>query len=111
MKYVVTRVSGFWKNGAPCKGAYKDDFIRQDVRTVDSPDKIPDGHSWHTQGFNHRVVDGYITRDFKDTEWFVDINTLEELTKFVDKNGRVIIEEHMSNPDYYELTIYDDYIE
>lgn len=43
--------------------------------------------------------------------WFVEINTLEELIKFYEENGDIIIKDCFWNKSYTEIEIYDDYRE
>ena len=43
--------------------------------------------------------------------WFVEINTLDELMKFCDKYGDIVITNSIRNETYKEILIYDDYIE
>jgi hypothetical protein len=73
----------------PCEGAYRDVYLRDDVRLTDDPAKIrmPDNASptwWYDSGVNHRTVDGNIVRSFTQTGWFVDVATLEDLVAFMD---------------------------
>lgn len=43
--------------------------------------------------------------------WFVEINTLEELIKFYEEYGDIIIKDCLWNKSYTEIEIYDDYRE
>jgi hypothetical protein len=66
---------------------------RIDRRCCDEPVKIPayNGNKkkadadWYNEGKNHRVVNGYIERDFDDEFYIIEINTLEDLLNFQDK--------------------------
>lgn len=43
--------------------------------------------------------------------WFIEINTIDELIEFCNKNGDVVIEDCAWNTSYKKILIYDDYIE
>jgi len=66
---------------------------------------------WFSKGKNHRVEHGNIRRDFDDEAWFVEINDLDELMKFQEKYGQIVIQWFMFNQDLLELEIYDSYRE
>ena len=62
------------------------------------------------------AIRGSIEADIKvygDTVdvWFIEINTLEELVKFHEENGDIIIKDCLWNKSYIEIEIYDDYRE
>lgn len=76
-------IGQFYSKGPPCQGAKWESYVRYDVRTTDDPKKIPchngtDG-GWYDEGRNHRVVDGQITRDTDAHDWFVEVNTLDDV--------------------------------
>jgi len=116
MKFQIKRTSS-WGN-KPCDEAFLDKYTRIDARTTDDPCKIPcyfdnpekAKKMWFGEGSNHRVENGWIKRDFEDEGWFIEINSLEELMKFHEKYGNLVI-----NSDYSSsistLEIYDDYRE
>lgn len=113
MKFVVTRTSCF-EDGeeGPCKGAFKEEYIRIDERAIDDPMKNNFiGAAWYTEGRNHRVEDGNIKRDFLDVTWFIEFNSLDDLLQFTKEHGRVVIQPFYFNPIYTEIEIYDDYRE
>lgn len=111
MKYMVRRTSGWDDKAPPCPEARKETYTRIDERTVNSPEKIPDGWRWFSGGRNHRVEHGHIMRDFDDEGWFIDIKTLDELMAFIDKYGSVVIEPYFDNYSIMVIEIYDDYRE
>jgi hypothetical protein len=84
MKFAIIR--GYDDSVCPATGAYKDHFVRQDVRIVDDPKKIQFyGHTsdwWYSEGKNHRIEHGQIVRDFDSESWYIDFNTIEELVNF-----------------------------
>lgn len=47
-------------------------------------------------------------QNFKDSEWFININSLENLLEFIKKEGSIVID---YNPDVLEIEIYDTYRE
>jgi hypothetical protein len=114
MKYQVKRVST-GKDVSPCEGAYLETHENWDVRDV-SEEQFNERYSrgngglWKEVGKNHTVIYGYIARQMEDEEiWVIDINTLEELMAFIDKNGTIIIEHE--RPNIPLIYIYDGYIE
>ena len=114
MKYMVRRASLWDDDIKPCDEAKKEETIGIDERTVNDPHKIKSlGDMWYTQEgyFNHRVEKGHIKRDYKEQNWVIEINSLEELNAFINKYGGIIIGYHTQNPNYKEITIYDDYVE
>jgi hypothetical protein len=61
---------------------------------------------------NHRVVDGYIKRDFEEEAWFIDIETLEDLIKLQNEvKQELIIGKCFWNDEIQSIEIYDDYRE
>jgi hypothetical protein len=120
MKFRVSRTSD-WHNEKPCKEAKKEPYTRVDMRTA-RPEDIPahkgeDPAWWFSEGTNHREVKGPrggfqgIARDFDDEDWFVEIGTLDELVKFTDKYGSIVLTWFHYNPDIREIEIYDGYRE
>lgn len=67
--------------------------IHIDRRYYDKPEKIlvyngnkkEANNDWYGEGKNHRVVDGFIERDFDDEFFIIEMNTLEDLLIFQDK--------------------------
>jgi hypothetical protein len=115
MKFVVSRTSDMLREGQPCKEAVKLPYLRIDERSVDDPKKIAFyGHKdewWFSEGKNHRVEHGHIKRDYDAEAWFLEINSLDELMKFQEKYGQIVIQRYMFNHDILELEIYDSYRE
>ena len=116
MKFVLTRTSRHYcyddMNEKPDKDCFLDDFVRTDERTTDDPMKNKHiGPAWYRNGENHRVENGHIKRDFKEKNWFVEISKLEELLKFVEQKGTIVLQKCDSNKDIFEIEIYDDYRE
>ena len=116
MKFTVRRAS-IWE-GSPCEEAKLDSIVRVETRTCLTPEEFDErfGRSegkWLSVGSNHRVNErGYITRDNGMIDvWTVEINTFDELIKFYDKYGDLVIGKCMWNEAYNEILIYDDYIE
>jgi len=116
VKFVVTRTSLHLHSGdiegKPDECCFSDDFIRIDERAVSDPMRNKYiGPAWYKRGENHRVENGHIKRDFKEKNWFVEISKLEELLKFVEQKGAIVLQKCNSNKDIFEIEIYDDYRE
>lgn len=47
----------------------------------------------------------------KDDNWYIKINTLEELLAFYKEYGDLIISENLDNKEEMQIEIYDDYRE
>lgn len=97
----------------PCEGAYKAEYTYIDVRTTDDPANLKyEPQDWYKKGSNHRVKNGFITRDIDDgrTAWFVDLEW-SHLADLIDKLGRVVIQRWRPNPAFFEIEIYDTYRE
>lgn len=110
MKFVVTRTSDF--EDPKCDEAFIAPFTRVDKRNVDDPMKNKYiSADWYTLGTNHRVENGQICRDFQEECHFVEINSLEELLKFQEKYGAIIIRSSHGNDSVLEIEIYDNYRE
>lgn len=82
MKFVVSSTSGGYRE-QPCEEAIRG--------SIEIENKI----------YNKSTVD----------VWFVEINTLEELIKFYEEYGDIIITDCLWNKSYTEIEIYDDYRE
>jgi len=87
-----------------------------DVRTYDDPAKIPfykgEVDWWYKEGYNHRLIDGQITRDMPSREgWFVELDSLTSLIDFIKEWGGIVIGETETNPPMFEIEIYDGYRE
>jgi hypothetical protein len=111
---MISRTSIWSDEKQPCNEAYIDTYVRVDERTVDNPEKlngIGNKKDWYENGKNHRVENGHIKRDFDDKAYFIDINSLEELTDLYIKYGELIIGKSFWNPDIPSIEIYDSYRE
>ena len=115
MKYIITRASN-WNDNQPCDNTIQEYVLYTDERTVDDPSKIehrPSRETWYSElgYFNHRVENGHIKRDYYRKEWTMEINTLEELHKFMEKEGEIIVSLEYCGSKLPHITIYDDYVE
>ena len=118
MRFVVRRASKWGDEDIDCKEAKHDNIVRVETRTLHSPEEFDAKFSnregkWLSVGTNHRVDEnGWITRDIGMIDvWSVEIDTLDELMKFCNKYGSIVIGDYMLNKAYKEILIYDDYIE
>lgn len=117
MEFMVSRTSIWSGDKQPCDESYRKEYIPIDVRTVGRPEDIPfyRGKSdwWYDEGINHKVNEiGYIERELEPRNgWFIEIKSLEELLKFKDKYGNIIIRDSYQNYNILEIEIYDCYRE
>lgn len=118
MKFIVKRTS-LWSDEQPIKEAKKVLVPYWHTRLC-SEEYFNKNYSknegyWRSKGKNHKELGkNKITRQEEDREkWEVEINSLEELLKFSDKYGEVIISQESETDDlkYNSLEIYDDYRE
>jgi hypothetical protein len=121
MIFLVDRTSK-WGDGKPCKEARRIKIERWDTRTLSEKaynrevQGLGGGSKWREIGKNHRTIKNgkWITRQIEDTkEWAIEIDSLEELMKFISKYGRIIISDYYSagpekNPKIHAIEIYDD---
>ena len=114
MKFKVSRTSVCHEE-RPCEEAYLDDYVYVDERCADDPSKVSayKGNTdwWYSEGTNHRVVNGYIRRDFIRQGYFVDINSLDELLLFYKKYDDIIIFGLNDETNIAQIEIYDSYRE
>jgi hypothetical protein len=115
MKFVITRTS-IQDDSAPCKGAFKGQYLRIDTRTCKTfeeyDERIGKNRPWLSEGTNHRLVNEGIARDMEMTDaWFVEINTLEDLLILNAEEGQIVIGHCYDNKEVPQIEIYDDYRE
>jgi hypothetical protein len=121
MVFIVSRTSDSMKHHSetpPCDEAFRQNVVSVDVRTTDSPTKIPAYKGrlqaavdmWYGEGTNHRVEFGQIKRDFVASAWCINIDSLDELMAFYRKYGSIIIEPSSFHNGMTEIQIYDDYL-
>ena len=86
--------------------------VRVDERTVSDPALLRKGsQDWYKEGRNHRVENGRIRRDFDGEDWFIEINSLDELAAFSKLYGEIVIGQAWDREGYMRLEIYDTYRE
>lgn len=110
MKFEIDRASSLGdSNIQPCHEAIKINSTYIDVRCVDSINKLhPDvAEAFRSKGTNHRVENGRIARDIKDTCWMIEIKNLNELLALYRKYGDLIIQESDQKEFNYKIMIYD----
>lgn len=112
-KFRVSRVSALSRDIQPCKEAEQKTYFYIDWRVVDDPVKIlafkGETDWWYNEGTNHRVENGQIARDLERKGWFVEFNGIDDLLKFANREGDVIITDKEQYN--YEILIYDTWIE
>lgn len=116
MKFIVDRTSS-WHNEKPCKEAKRQSFTYLDHRTCKTlkeareSGRIPE---FFESGTNHREEDGMIVRDIGKIKYYtIELNSMDELTQFIDKYGEVVISAFNGIKENvkYKIEIYDSWRE
>lgn len=68
-------------------------------------------HVWMSQGINHRVENGIAYREHIDSEWVIEIATLEELLDLMCKCDQELVINKVEGTGMYGIEIYNDYRE
>jgi hypothetical protein len=118
MIYIIKRASDhFIKKESPCEEAVLRPFENWQERSC-TEEYFNEHYSqrlglWRSKGINHTTtLDGNIIRQIEDKLlYIIDINTLEDLHKLIDKYGTLIIDNGDSINKTPTITIYDDYME
>ena len=93
MKFKVERTS-MWNEQKPCEEAYKGQITYVQELCFKTFEEFKDKYKedFLSRGTNHRITKHGIARDFNPKDcWYIDINSLEELLKFEEKYGEIII--------------------
>lgn len=95
MKFIISRTSE-WGDSSPCAEAKEETiWITEDNKcsSFEEHDRIYSNRTpWLSVGKNHRISsNGHIQRDVEQTEWVVDINSIEDLLELSKKYGELII--------------------
>lgn len=99
MKFIVSkrRVS-VTERKKPCDEAVEEELTQLDYRTVKTLEEAK-GKIWYRDwlecGENHREEGGIVVCDKKEKrrKWVIEINTLEELIRFQEKYGEILLAE------------------
>ena len=118
MIYIIKRASDrLFEKESPCEEAIKKTFENWHERSC-TEEYFDEHYSpklglWRSKGINHTTtLDGNIIRQIEDVIlWSIEINTLEDLHKLIDKYGTLIIDNGDSINKTPTITIYDDYME
>ncbi len=116
MKFIITRTSE-WGNSSPCAEAKKETiWVTEDGKcsSFEEYDRVYSNRTpWLSVGKNHRISsNGHIQRDVEQTEWIVDINSMEDLLELSKKYGGLIIGTQLFPGKIVPyIEIYDDYRE
>lgn len=111
MKFHVSRTSIWDDEKSPCEEAAVGRYLDVDERTVNDPKKLKINkaeESWYNSGHNHRVENGHIKRDFIRDGWMLELNSLEDLIKFSEKYGDLVVSSESGSP---TIEIYDGFRE
>lgn len=110
MKFIIRRASS-WRD-EPCKEAEKDIVVFTERMKAKSFEEYAKNchDNFLIEGFDHKVVDDHIERKVNRELYTIEFDTLEDLMKFVEKQGNIIIYNH-DDCDLKEITIYDSWVE
>ena len=112
MKFIVSRTSMYCKK-RPCREAKREKVVKykDSVLTLSTLSK------WIAQlkdiqgKVYKKMPDGHL-RFYEPTEvWVIEIKTLDELIRFYEKYGDLILEKSETEEIPFEIEIYDDYRE
>jgi len=109
MKFVESRTGSRLKK--PCKEArseYLTYFIDTTLKTIESAKKYECARLGNPVQMNGFVR---VYNKKKSMAWTLEIDNLEDLIKFTDKYGEVVIKNSYYKEIPYEIEIYDDYRE
>lgn len=116
MKFIITRTSE-WGDSSPCAEAKEETVWVTEENKCSSFEEYnrmyPSRTPWLSIGKNHRISsNGSIQRDVEQTEWVVDINSIEDLLDLSKKYGELIISTQLCPWKIAScIEIYDDYRE
>ena len=112
MKLIVTRTSDWL--GKPCdeaKRAKATYLSSLNAKSLKEARSFPWFEAWYNSTTNHRVdpKQGIVVGEWKEKQdvWVIEINSLDELLQFVQKYGRVVIQDSQYKEYPYEIEIYD----
>jgi len=109
MKFIVGRSD--FRKGKPCEGASRAKLTSMDYRTMplDQVKEKEWGEKWLKEGANHREVmvggEVWSVREIKESVWLIVIRDLDELLKFQEKYGEIIIGKSECKEVKAEITI------
>jgi len=117
MKYRVERTSYY--SDRPCEEAilFTGEVVLQNIRTCSLEDaKLKFwGNDFFSNGFGHvDLPDNQCMRKIKSQEsfYYVDLDTIEDLQKFISTHGQVVVSYDTKYEDWeWLIEIYDDYRE
>lgn len=115
----TTKFSNLWlceRTGnfkdSPCEEAFEIPYVYIDKRNTDDLCKLHDSKIWYLKGRNHRIENGRLTRDLDQKRWVVEINDFNDLLKFCEKHGEIVLSIDTDGIDpFFSIEIYDDYRE
>ena len=124
MRFVVSRTS-LYGDGKPCDEATAGTIDRWDTRTCSEAEfnrkqlgrdirmrgdaEVEGSSDWRDEGTDHKSLpNGYITRNVgPEPVWFIEIDSLDELIAFQEKQGDLVLTESTWNSDEPAIEIYD----
>ncbi|UTH10926.1 hypothetical protein [Macrococcoides canis] len=115
MEFIIRRASTWVLENKPIDNCEWKDVVYKHIRTTKSFEefdrKFSDNEGkWLDKGWDHHInSDSHIQRNEYKKAWVKEFKTFDELIKFIDDEGSVIIEK--DNYELPEIIIYDDWIE
>jgi len=106
MLFIVSRTRvPLWSREKPCEEAVEMELTPLDYRMVPSIEEAKKKvwfKEWFEGGVNHREENGMIVceKKQKEKQWVIEINSLEELIKFQEKYGEIML---LDSPPYKEV--------
>ena len=118
MIYLITRTSAYNYCGEtvnrPCEEAFEKLCRRFQIRTCIDEEEFNTKYSydeglWKSKGKNHKIVAEGIQRELEPVlRWCINIKTIGQLNKFINKYGEIIISQ---DDNMKKIEIYDTYRE
>lgn len=107
MKAIISRTSSSRNNEPPCEEAKLKEFFTVEWINIKFINK-----EFLENGEDHREENGLMMRRIKRKIWVINIRTMNQLTLFMRKYGRIVIEPNKKSEGIdWEIEIYDDYRE
>ena len=113
MKFIITRTSDYQKKKPPTENATYEEYETVDMvilKDEKERDAYIETKGWKNEGYGHKKVSKTrAQRTLKLKDWFIEVETLDDLLKLMEKEGELIIGQYGRKYPYIE--IYDYYRE
>lgn len=108
-RFLITRTRN-WSDEKPCEEAVRQSYTHTEEWFLFRANKYP--NEWQQTGTNHRTEGDMAVKEVADSDWFVEIDTLEALLAFRQKHGPIILDEREDRlSPLPTIEIYDGYRE